>query len=145
MRQLSTLLILILFIGACSHSGKTASNSNATFYTKNWEASLSTPQSCKENFKKPVLTNKPEVGKNIRYPIEALRGKKTGRIVIEFIVSHDAEILDKRILSSPDKIFDEPILKAFHNACFEAAICNSQADTASFVTWVKFQQVVADF
>jgi protein TonB len=53
------------------------------------------------------------------YPAEARRRDLTGEVVIEFVVDETGAVLAPRIVSSSDRIFEEPTLRALTRWRFE--------------------------
>ena len=65
----------------------------------------------------PVL---PLVTATPRYPIEAIRAAKQGRVVTCFLVDSEGVIVDPQIIELSDEIFREPILVALRRSRYEA-------------------------
>jgi hypothetical protein len=65
----------------------------------------------------PVL---PRVTATPRYPIEAIRLAKQGRVVTCFLVNSEGLIVEPEIIELSDEIFREPILVALRRSRFEA-------------------------
>jgi len=65
----------------------------------------------------PVL---PRVTATPRYPIEAIRLAKQGRVVTCFLVDSAGLIVDPEIIELSDEIFREPILVALKRSRYEA-------------------------
>jgi TonB-like protein len=64
----------------------------------------------------PVL---PLVTATPRYPIEAIRAAKQGRVVTCFLVDSQGVIVDPQIIELSDEIFREPILVALRRSRYE--------------------------
>jgi hypothetical protein len=64
----------------------------------------------------PVL---PRVTATPRYPIEAIRGAKQGRVVACFLVDSAGLIVEPEIIELSDEIFREPILTALQRSRYE--------------------------
>ena len=65
----------------------------------------------------PVL---PRVTATPRYPIEAIRQAKQGRVVTCFLVDSEGLIVDPEFIELSDEIFREPILTALRRSRYEA-------------------------
>jgi outer membrane biosynthesis protein TonB len=64
----------------------------------------------------PVL---PLVTATPRYPIEAIRAAKQGRVVTCFLVDAAGTIVEPEIIELSDEIFREPTLRALSRSRFE--------------------------
>lgn len=64
----------------------------------------------------PVL---PLVTATPRYPIEAIRAAKQGRVVTCFLVDSEGVIVDPQIIELSDEMFREPILTALRRSRYE--------------------------
>lgn len=51
------------------------------------------------------------VGMNIKYPQEAMKAGKEGRVVVKFVVSADGKVTDPQIVRSVDKQLDDEALR----------------------------------
>ena len=65
----------------------------------------------------PVL---PLVTATPRYPIEAIRQAKQGRVVTCFLVDATGAIVEPEIIELSDEMFREPILVALSRSRYEA-------------------------
>jgi len=70
----------------------------------------------------PVL---PLVTATPRYPIEAIRVAKQGRVVTCFLVDATGAILEPEIIELSDEVFREPILVALRRSRYEARHADS--------------------
>jgi protein TonB len=68
-----------------------------------------------------MLDNPPRTRAQISpiYPSEARRSGMTGRVVVEFIVDEEGHVHDPRVMSSSDRVFEEPTLRAISRWRFE--------------------------
>ena len=51
------------------------------------------------------------VAMNIKYPQEAMKAGKEGRVVVRFVVSADGKVTDPQIVRSVDKQLDDEALR----------------------------------
>ena len=51
------------------------------------------------------------LGENIKYPEEAIKNKKEGRVIVQFIVNKDGSIKDAKVVRSIDPSLDEEALR----------------------------------
>jgi hypothetical protein len=70
----------------------------------------------------PVL---PKITATPRYPIEAIRQAKQGRVVTCFLVDATGSIVEPEIIELSDEIFREPILVALSRSRYEARASDS--------------------
>jgi len=68
-----------------------------------------------------LLDNAPQlrVQQRPRYPYDAKHNLRTGEVVVEFVVNYDGRVLNPRVVSSSDSLFEEATLQAVSQWRFE--------------------------
>lgn len=98
------------------------------------------PSTRKEGMPTEANTRQPKPIKmrNPTYPFELRKQKITGTVIVEIIVDQEGHVADVAIVSSPNLLFDEPVVSAVREWLFEPGLRDGQPVTSKIRFPIQF-------